>query len=180
MWTIAFLPCKTDTDGEFSPVEYKEHVMPRAIVLVVSIMAGCLLVGPVAESSSNAQAPVQDDAKAVQGTWVPVKAELAGQAMPDAVLKTIVLKLDQGKYEVSVGGKIDKGTCTQDPTTKPKRLSIRGTDGPNAGKTFLCIYEIDGDTFRVCYDLTGMKHPDDFATAKSTSLYLVTYTRKKD
>ena len=154
--------------------------MPRAFALVMSIVTSCLLVGPAAESSSRAQAPVQDDAKAVQGTWVPVKAEMAGQVMPEAVLKTIVLKLDQGKYEVTVGGKIDKGTCTQDPTTKPKRLSIQGTDGPNAGKTFLCIYEIDGETFRVCYDLSGMKHPEDFATAKGTSLYLVTYTRKKE
>ena len=154
--------------------------MPRAWVLVVSIVATCLLAGPVAESTSRGQSPAQDDAKAVQGTWVPIKAELAGQAMPEALLKTIVLKLDQGKYEVSVAGKIDKGTCTQDPTTKPKRLSIQGTDGPNAGKTFLCIYEIDGDTFRVCYDLSGMKHPDDFATAKGTLLYLVTYTRKKE
>jgi len=154
--------------------------MPQAFALVVSIMAGCLLVGSAAESKSRGQSTGQDDAKAVQGTWIPVKAEMAGQAMPEAVLKTIVLKLDQGKYEVSVAGKIDKGTCTQDPTTKPKRLSIQGTDGPNAGKTFLCIYEIDGDTFRVCYDLSGMKHPEDFATAKGTLLYLVTYTRKKD
>jgi uncharacterized protein (TIGR03067 family) len=154
--------------------------MSRAFALVVSIVAGCLLVGPAAESNSWGQAPAQDDAKAVQGTWIPVKAELAGRAIPDAVLKTIVLKLDQEKYEVSVAGKTDKGTCTQDPTTKPKRLSIQGTDGPNAGKTFLCIYEIDGDTFRVCYDLSGMKHPDDFATAKGTSLYLVTYMRKKE
>ena len=154
--------------------------MPRAFALVVSIVAGCLLVGPAGESHARAQAPAQDDSKAVQGTWIPVQAELAGQAMPDAVLKTILLKLDQGKYEVTVAGKTDKGTCTQDPTTKPKRLSIQGTDGPNAGKTFLCIYEIDGDTFRVCYDLSGMKHPDNFATAKGTALYLVTYSRKKD
>jgi uncharacterized protein (TIGR03067 family) len=154
--------------------------MPRAFVLVVSIMAACLFASPLAERNSRAQAPAQDDAKAVQGTWVPVKAEMAGQAMPDALLKSIVLKLDQGKYEVSVAGKIDKGTCTQDPTTTPKRLSIQGTDGPNAGKTFLCIYEVDGDTFRVCYDLSGMKHPEDFATAKGTSLYLVTYARKKE
>ena len=30
------------------------------------------------------------------------------------------------------------------------------------------------------YDLSGMKAPADFSTAKSTRLYLVTYTRKKD
>lgn len=40
-----------------------------------------------------------DDAKAVQGNWKPAIAELAGQPMSDAVLKSISLKLDNGKYE---------------------------------------------------------------------------------
>jgi uncharacterized protein (TIGR03067 family) len=59
-------------------------------------------------------------------------------------------------------------------------LTITGTDGPNKGKTFPCIYELDGDTLRVCYDLSGVKAPADFSTAAGTQLYLVTYTRKKD
>jgi hypothetical protein len=54
----------------------------------------------VALSLSAFAADSPNDAKAIQGNWKPVKAELAGQPMPDAVLKTISLKLDNGKYEV--------------------------------------------------------------------------------
>jgi uncharacterized protein (TIGR03067 family) len=121
-----------------------------------------------------------DDAKAIQGTWTPVKAELAGSLMSDEVLKTIILKIDHDNYEVSVAGKLDRGTCTQDAAAKPKRMTIRGTDGPNAGRTILAIYELSGDTFRVCYDLSGTKHPDEFKTAEGSKLYLVTYMRKKN
>ena len=108
------------------------------------------------------------------------KAELAGMTWPDAILKTIILRLENGKYDVSVAGKLDKGSYTQDATSRPKGMTIKGVEGPNAGKTFPCIYELSGDTLRVCYDLSGVKAPTEFATAKDTQLYLVTYTRKKD
>jgi hypothetical protein len=120
-----------------------------------------------------------NDEKAIQGTWTPVKAELSGEAFPDAVLKTIVLKLEGDKYEVTVAGQLDKGTCKLDPAAKPKGLMIMGTDGPNKGKTFPCIYELSGDTLRVCYDLAGKKAPTEFKTAAGTQHYLVEYARKK-
>jgi len=120
------------------------------------------------------------DEKAMQGTWVPVKAELSGQPWTEEQLRVIVLKLKDGQYEVSVAGKVDRGAYTLDPKSTPKAMTITGAEGPNKGKTFLCIYEISGDTLRVCYDLSGQKTPTDFATAKGTLLYLVTYTRKKE
>ena len=119
------------------------------------------------------------DAKAVQGMWTPAKAELGGAPMPDAVLKTISLKLDNGKYEAFVGDEPDRGTYTLDSTADPKGMSITGTEGPNNGKTFPAIYEIKGDTLRICYDLSGAKRPTEFKTDPGTKLYLVTYSRKK-
>jgi len=137
----------------------------------------CLVV---AASMTAFAADKPNDAKALQGIWMPVKAELGGQPMPDAVLKTITLKLDSGKYEVSVGGKPDKGTYTLDFATKPKSMTITGTAGPNSGKTFPAIYELKGDTLRICYDLSGAKRPTEFKSIAGTRLYLVTYNRKKE
>jgi uncharacterized protein (TIGR03067 family) len=120
------------------------------------------------------------DAKAVQGSWTPVKADLGGQPMTEAVLKSISLKLDNGKYEVSVAGAPDKGTYTIDSTSKPKGMTITGTEGPNNGKTFPAIYELKGDTLRICYDLSGAKRPTEFKSIEGTRIYLVTYNRKKE
>jgi uncharacterized protein (TIGR03067 family) len=117
--------------------------------------------------------------KSLQGNWVPVKAELGGKPMPDAVLKTISLKLDEGTYEVFVGDKPDRGTYTVDATTSPGSMTITGTDGPNQGKTFPAIYELKGDTLRICYELSGKKQPAEFKSLPATKLYLVTYQRKK-
>jgi uncharacterized protein (TIGR03067 family) len=134
----------------------------------------------IATSLTAFAAGEPDDAKALKGTWTPVTAELGGQPMPDAVLKTINLKLDGGKYDVSVGGNPDKGTYTLDSASKPKGMTITGMEGPNKGKTFPCIYELQGDTLRICYDLSGAKRPTEFKTVAGTKLYLVTYTRKKE
>ena len=100
--------------------------------------------------------------------------------MADAVLQSISLKLDNGKYEVLVGAAPDKGTYTLDSASKPKSMTITGTEGPNNGKTLPAIYELKGDTLRICYDLSGAKRPTEFKSVAGTKLYLVTYRRKKE
>ena len=134
----------------------------------------------VAASLSAFAGGAPDDAKAVQGSWTPDKAELAGQPMAEAVLKSISLKLENGKYEVFVGDEPDRGTYTLDSTSKPKGMTITGTEGPNQGKTFPAIYELKGDTLRICYDLSGAKRPTEFKSIAGTKLYVVTYKRKKE
>jgi uncharacterized protein (TIGR03067 family) len=120
------------------------------------------------------------DVKALQGSWVPVKAEFGGQLLPEDVLKTIILKLTNHDYEVTITGEqSDYGTWTIDTSTTPKSMTIVGTKGPNTGKTFPCVYELKADTFRICYDLSGAKRPAEFKTATGTKLYLVSYNRKK-
>lgn len=142
-------------------------------------MKNTFYIGIALFIASGALAAIADDAKAVQGSWTPIKAELAGQAMPEALLKTISLRMTDGKYQVTVGDASDRGTYTLDPAAKPKGMSITSTGGANAGKTYPAIYEIVGDTLRICYDLSGAKQPAEFKTQEGTMLYLVTYGRKK-
>lgn len=59
-------------------------------------------------------------------------------------------------------------------------MTVTGTEGPNQGKKFPCIYELQGDTLRICYDLSGAKRPTEFKSVAGTKLYLVTYARKRE
>jgi uncharacterized protein (TIGR03067 family) len=88
------------------------------------------------------------------------------------------MNLEDGEYKVMADGHPDKGTYKVDTTTKPKSMTIVGTDGPNKGKTFPCIYEVKGDSLKICYDLSGTRRPEEFKTTEGTKLYLVTYKRK--
>jgi uncharacterized protein (TIGR03067 family) len=118
------------------------------------------------------------DVDAIQGTWLPSSAELAGQKFSDEVRKTIKLAIKGDKYTATVGTQVDQGTVKLNPSADPKSLGITGTDGPNKGKTILAIYELDGDTLRVCYDLSGKSRPTEFKTKAETQLFLVTYQRE--
>ena len=119
------------------------------------------------------------DGDTIQGTWLPATAELGGKMFPDEVRKTIKLVVKDDKYTVTVGKEVDQGTVKLNPKAKPKEIDIIGTDGPNKGKKFLAIYERDGDTLRVCYDLSGKARPEEFKTKPDTQLFLVTYKREK-
>ena len=141
-------------------------------ILAVSLLAACALAARAA-----------DDLKAMSGTWKPAKAELAGQPLPPPVLKSITLKMNGANYEVIVetekGPSPDKGTVVVDSAAQPKAMTITGVAGPNAGKTYPAIYELTGDTLRICYDLSGAARPTEFKTTPGTKLYLVDYERVK-
>jgi uncharacterized protein (TIGR03067 family) len=122
-----------------------------------------------------------DEAKldALEGVWLPSSAELGGKAFPDEVRKSIRLEVKGDQYTVTVGTQPDRGTCKLIPSAKPKALDITGNEGPNKGKTILAIYERNGDTLRVCYDLSGKSRPAEFKTTDGTLLFLVDYKLQK-
>jgi uncharacterized protein (TIGR03067 family) len=124
-------------------------------------------------------ADAKEDGKAIQGTWVPISAELGTEKLPEEALKDMKLTLTDGKYSVEFGKMLDKGTFTLDPGKKPASMDIEGTEGPNKGKTFPAIYELSGDSLKVCYDLAGKARPTEFKTMPKTMTFLVVYKRVK-
>lgn len=115
----------------------------------------------------------------LNGTWSPESAEMAGQALPEEARKSIKLVIKDDKYTVTIGQKVDEGTAKTDSSAKPKTLDVVGTNGPNKGRTLLAIYELEGDTLKVCYDLSGKVRPTEFQSKAGTQLFLVTYKRAK-
>ena len=118
----------------------------------------------------------EDDSKVLEGTWVILEAELGGQKLPDENIKGAKLILDEGKYRFQN----DQGEYKLYPGEKIKAMDIMGREGPNKGKTFLAIYELEGDTLKICYDLAGKIRPKEFKTEAGTRQFLVTYKRDKE
>jgi uncharacterized protein (TIGR03067 family) len=143
------------------------------------LLSLCLALLAAREAPGGDAKGTNDDAKKVVGTWKSVTAEMAGKPFPEEFTKSTTLVLTPDKYKVTIGDKTDEGTWKNDPTKKPRTLEIKGTKGPNEGKTFLAIYELKGDTLRICYDLTGKAYPKEFKTAPKTALFLVEYKRQK-
>ena len=114
----------------------------------------------------------QENGKNLEGTWVIEAAELGGQKL-DA-LKGARLTMAEGKYEFQN----DKGDYKLSVAEKLNALDIIGKEGPNQGKTILTIYQLDGDSLKICYDLTGKARPTEFKTEAGSRLFLVSYRRE--
>jgi uncharacterized protein (TIGR03067 family) len=121
---------------------------------------------------------VEEDGKILEGTWIPVTAELGGQKLADEYIKDTKLILSAGRYTYI----IDQGTYKLVPSEGPKAqkaMDITGIEGPNKGRTLLAIYELAGDSLRICYDLDGKLRPEAFTTRAGTQQLLVVYKRAK-
>ncbi len=152
--------------------------MKSALALLAAVLTvSCAWSFGLASSGQATPAPGEakqyDDS--VQGTWLPETAELGGKAFPDEIRKIIKLVIKEEQYTVTVGENTDRGTLKLNPLAKPRELDITGIEGPNKGRTILAIYERDGDTLQVCYDLSGKDRPKEFSTRPGTQLFLVTY-----
>ncbi|MBI1323193.1 TIGR03067 domain-containing protein [bacterium] len=113
------------------------------------------------------------EAIAIQGTWEIVSAEIGGQLFPVEAFNKVQLVLKDGKYQFG----IDQGVYKLLDAEGKKGIDVIGEQGPNQGKTIPAIYEIKGDTLKICYDLAGKTRPGKLETEKETRQFLATYKR---
>jgi uncharacterized protein (TIGR03067 family) len=130
-------------------------------------------------ASAASAADDAEDLKLMAGTWKPTAADLGGNKIDAMVLEKASFAVEGDKYTVSVNDFTEKGTFKLDPKKEPKSLDFFPTQGNNNGKTFLCVYKIDGDVLTICYSLDGTTRPENFEPLSNTLLF-VKYERVKN
>lgn len=114
----------------------------------------------------------------LEGTWQMIRAELAGESAPDLVVEGTEVTLTRGGYVVRFSGLIvDRGSLQVGGLLPPQTLVLRGVEGPNAGRTIPCLYQLMGDRLRICYGLDGVQ-PTEMKTHAGEQRYLATYRRQ--
>lgn len=126
-----------------------------------------------------ADKPKADDGKSLQGSWVMVSGEVDGMKIPEADVKSATLTITGDKHEVHVGKQTWKGTQKLDAAKTPKEID--STDDAGGGKTVTIqgIYELSGDTFKVCFNTTGKGRPKKFEAGAGSGNLLHVWKRKK-
>ncbi len=113
----------------------------------------------------------------LEGCWQQLYAELEGQPAPVEVLHQTEFEIRGGHYFVRFGRvTADTGALFVE-TDAGHHLTLRGTAGPNAGRTIPCLFKFIDDTLMICFGLGGTR-PPNFRTAPDSQLYLCTYRRK--
>jgi uncharacterized protein (TIGR03067 family) len=105
-----------------------------------------------------------DDNARIQGGWVPTRGEDDGRVVPAAKLKDSQVFF--GKETVRLTDKDHKEVWVMryalDATARPATVTLTVEEGRGKGQTALGIYELDGDTLRLCYAAPGQARPAEF------------------
>lgn len=120
-----------------------------------------------------------DDLKAMEGTWKVESAEAGGKKLNSVDSQQVTVTIKGDSYEVLTKDKKDAGTMKLDETHKPKTMDATDTEGEDVGKVIRAVYELSGDTLRVCYATDGGERPTELASREGKPWLLVTYTRQK-
>lgn len=150
----------------------------RACVVTL-LGAGFLLIGA---GWLTADDKAEKDQEALQGTWQPETLSQAGQAAPAEQLKEITFVIKDNTYSMSMGGKeLESGTFKLDSSKKPKTIDFEIQSGNDKGKKQPGIYELEGDTLKVCLAFPGESdRPKDLvAKADTKTIYSVFKRQKK-
>ena len=141
----------------------------RLVVALFVMSAGLAAQGGKPAAASKAAA-------SLQGTWTvtSINGKPAGEGSPE-----LTLTFAGDKYHQAVGGTVnERGTIKIDASKKPMTIDFAITEGTDAGKAQLGIFEVKGDTLRASLDQPGAgKRPTSFEVTEGA--LAVVGTRKK-
>jgi uncharacterized protein (TIGR03067 family) len=140
----------TRSPGSRSPLVSKEPVMHTriAIAALVVLSAGLLIAADDPDKKK--------DAEAIKGTWQIISLNADGKDLPKAEVPEDQVIFDgktyQQKHEDQV---VEEGEYVLDPDKSPKAIDFLIKKGQEAGKKQLCVYELDGDSLKICVSQPG-------------------------
>src|SRR5437763_2873278 len=135
------------------------------------VMAGLVLSGdPPADE-------VKKELEKFQGTWKFVSYEVEGTKLSEDALKEFRLIIKGDKFTMNEGKNSFGGTFKIDPSKKPKTIDVQFTEGPQKGQNLMGIYQLEGDTYRICVDTVSKGRPSEFVGRRGSGYALEVYQR---
>ena len=119
------------------------------------------------------------DLEGLQGTWSLVSAIEDGNSLAEDKAKetTIVIKDDTFRFP----------QLAEDATSKAERFKLDATKTPKQLDTvstekevMLGLYELEGDSYKVCFAPVGKPRPSEFASKSGSGNILQVWERGKE
>ncbi len=144
------------------------------------LLTGVLLAGAVLAARADDKAKPTDQEK-IQGKWTFVSGESDGKPVAaDKIAKSVVVI---GKDTILVRDGNNKTTWEVsyriDPTKSPRTITMQLTEGEFKGQKTEGIYQLEGDSLKLCYALPGGTRPAGFTTKEGGKTNCFTLKRGK-
>jgi uncharacterized protein (TIGR03067 family) len=118
------------------------------------------------------------DLDSLQGSWTVTTLEVDGQAMPAGMLGGVRIVVAGNRFTSSGMGAVYEGILELDASASPPRLDMKFDAGPEKGNTNLGIYQLEGDTWKLCLATRGTVRPASFASTPGSGFALETLQRE--
>jgi uncharacterized protein (TIGR03067 family) len=113
----------------------------------------------------------------LQGTWTVEAMEVDGESMSSPGDARVVI---EGNRFTSLGmGAVYEGTVTFDSSAKPAHIDMKFDKGPEKGNTNLGIYQLKGDSWKLCLATRGTVRPKSFKSTPGSGIAVETLVREK-
>ena len=130
---------------------------------------GCALV-LIGAAAARCESP---DEQPLHGKWIVESFRYNGN--PIDRLKEAVREFYDGKYSLTPkSGEGIEGTVKLDVTQTPKAIDLDVN-----GRIIKGIYELHGDTLRMCYNLSSDERPTEFESKPDSGLIVIIHRRGK-
>jgi uncharacterized protein (TIGR03067 family) len=153
----------------------KRAVLP----LVTAVCLGLLWTAAAQEEKGKPK-----DLDQLKGTWTAVSLERGGMKLPEDMLKELNMQLvfNGDKYMERIQGKVnEEGKIKIDTSKKPAMIDLNIQTGDDKGKLQLGIFEVKGETLRLCLAVPGDKdRPTTFASPEGKTDANVVFKRAKE
>lgn len=122
-------------------------------------------------------AAAADDRQQWQGTWTMISCIANGDST-DGNVQWVV---SGDAYKIRLDGKLGSDPYPFQLDSSKKRIDVNHHDTPPGtwGGKFKGIYEIKGDSLKVCYDLKGQHYPTSFAAGPGSGQVIYQFRRAR-
>ena len=117
------------------------------------------------------------DLDRLQGSWNVSSLVMDGEAMPAGMLAEARIVIEGSRFTSSGMGAVYEGTLKLDTLSNPAKLDMEFDAGPEKGNTNLGIYELDGDSWKLCLATRGTVRPKSFASKPGSGIAVETLVR---
>lgn len=164
--------------GVLTTMRIAQVLRLAAIIIALGAAGG---VGLLA-TQAWADKPADKEAKKskLDGTWQVTAFIKDGIEGPKEDAKTTKLVLHGESLTLIQREEKVTGKFKADAAQKPATLDIAVTEGDKAGEGLIAIYELDGDTLRICAAHKGSPRPTKFESTAGSGVHLITLKRVKE
>jgi uncharacterized protein (TIGR03067 family) len=146
---------------------------------IMTVQVGLLVALGLVFTADGDKEAAKKELDKFQGTWTIESLELEGKKQPEDASKGFKLVIKGDQFTSSQGDLVYKGYFKVDVGKKPKTIDITFTEGPEKGKTIVGIYELEGDTYKVCLNMNDKDRPKEFVSKEGSGHVLEVLKRQK-